>query len=56
LQGVLAVQKTLSSSEDAAKVAAGVRQLLGDLLVRAKKITPQQLDWALREHGMCQWK
>ncbi len=49
LQIVLSVQKNLSSLQDAVKVAAGIRQLLGELLVQAKRITRQQLNRALRE-------
>ncbi len=49
LNAVLFIQEDLSSYDDAVKVAAGVRMLLGELLVKAKKITTEQLDLALRE-------
>ena len=49
LQMVLSVQKNLSSLQDAVKIAAGVRQLLGELLIKAKRITRQQLNHALKE-------
>lgn len=49
LKAVLSVQKNLASLKDAVKAAAGVRQLLGELLLQAKRITPEQLDRALKE-------
>jgi hypothetical protein len=49
LSAVLSIQNDLSSYEDAVKVAAGVRMLLGELLIKAKKITAKQLDLALQE-------
>ncbi len=49
LKAVLSIQKDLSSLDDAVKVGAGVRMLLGELLIKAKKITREQLDVALRE-------
>jgi len=49
LQMVLSVQKNLSSLQDAVKVAAGVRQLLGELLIQARRLTRQQLNHALAE-------
>ena len=49
LSAVLAIQKDLSSYNDTVKVAAGVGMLLGELLVKAKKITAEQLNLALRE-------
>jgi len=49
LNAVLSIQKDLSSHEDAVKVAAGVRMLLGELLVKAKRITAEELDLALQE-------
>jgi len=51
LSAVLAIQQDLSSYDEAVKVAAGVRMLLGELLVKAKKITPEDLDLALREQN-----
>jgi hypothetical protein len=49
LKAVLSVQGHLASLGDAIKVAAGVRQLLGNLLVQARRITHKQLDLALEE-------
>jgi hypothetical protein len=49
LKAVLFVQRELASLEDSIKAAAGVRELLGELLLKAKKITPVQLDAALEE-------
>jgi hypothetical protein len=49
LKAVLSIQRDLSSSDDAVKIAAGVRLLLGELLLKAKRLTPAQLDYALRE-------
>lgn len=49
LIAVLSVQKDFASSEDAIKAAAGIRQLLGELLLRAERIAPHQLDVALNE-------
>jgi hypothetical protein len=50
LKAVLSVNRDLASLEDAVKLAAGVRQLLGELLLQARRITPQQLELALQEH------
>jgi hypothetical protein len=50
LKAVLSVNRDLASLEDAVKLAAGVRQLLGKLLLQARRITPQQLELALQEH------
>lgn len=49
LSAVLSIQKDLASYDDAVKIAAGVRMLLGELLVKAKRITAEELDLALRE-------
>jgi len=49
LKAVLSIQKDLASFEDAVKAAAGVRLLLGELLIKAKRITREQLDHSLRE-------
>ncbi len=49
LKAVLSIQKDLASLEDAVKVGAGVHMLLGELLVKAKKLTQEQLDLVLRE-------
>ena len=51
LSAVLSIQKSLSSYDEAVKAAAGVRVLLGELLVKAKIITPEDLDLALREQN-----
>ncbi|WP_224981916.1 Ig-like domain-containing protein [Geomonas agri] len=45
----LLIQQHLSHIEDAAKLAAGDRQLLGALLVQSGKITGAQLDEAIAE-------
>jgi hypothetical protein len=49
LNVVLSVQRDLSSLEDSVKAAAGIRDILGELLLKARQITPGQLDAALRE-------
>ncbi len=49
LRAVLAIQKTLSTPSEAAKMAAGVRMMLGELLVAAQRLTQEQVDLALRE-------
>lgn len=49
LKAVLSVQRELASLENAIKAAAGVRELLGELLLKAKRITREQLDSALEE-------
>jgi hypothetical protein len=49
LKVVLSIQQDLVSLEDALKLAAGVRQLLGELLIQAKRITPEQLEHALQK-------
>jgi hypothetical protein len=49
LDVVLSIQKDLVSLKDAIKLAAGVQQLLGDLLIQARRITPEQLGHALKE-------
>lgn len=46
----LMIQGHLTSMEDAVKLAAGQRQLLGTLLVLSGKITAAQLDHAIAEH------
>ena len=45
----LAVQEHLDRVEDAVKLAAGVRRLLGELLVQARRITSEQLEHAIAE-------
>ena len=49
LQTALSISGDLSSPEKALKLAAGIRQNLGDLLLLSRRITPQQLDQALTE-------
>jgi len=49
LQTALSISRDLSSPEKALKLAAGIRQNLGDLLLWSKRITPQQLSQALEE-------
>ena len=51
LESVLLVQRELATPEDTIKVAAGVRELLGELLVRAKRLTPESLQEALAEQN-----
>lgn len=45
----LSVQEHLDRVEDAVKLAAGVRRMLGDLLVQAGRITGEELDCAIAE-------
>ncbi|MBV5338845.1 MAG: fibronectin type III domain-containing protein, partial [Deltaproteobacteria bacterium] len=45
----LLVQEHLSSVDDAVRIAAGERQLLGALLVQSGRITSKQLDCAIAE-------
>ena len=49
LETVLSVQREFDTPEDAVRAAAGVRELLGDLLVRTKRLTPESLGEALAE-------
>lgn len=49
LKAVLSVQRDLASLNDSIKAAAGIRELLGALLLKSKRITPEQLDSALEE-------
>jgi hypothetical protein len=49
LNAVLSIQRDLVSLEEALKLAAGVKQLLGDLLIQARRVTPGQIEHALRE-------
>lgn len=54
LKAVLSISEDLSSPEQAVRLAAGVRRLLGELLLLGKRITTQQLNEALetqRETG-----
>lgn len=45
----LSVQDHLDCVEDAVKIAAGVRRMLGDLLIQAGRITSEELDRAIAE-------
>jgi hypothetical protein len=49
LSAALSVQDELASVRDAIRAAAGVRKLLGELLLDARRITPEVLDRALAE-------
>ncbi len=49
IQAVLSVQGHLGRAEDAAKTAAGVRRMLGELLVQAGSLTETHLEQALAE-------
>ena len=49
LDAVLWVQRDFSNVQDAIRAAAGIRRMLGELLISARLITPEQLDEALEE-------
>lgn len=49
IAAVVSIQSDLASLEDAIQSAAGVRQCLGELLRKARKVTPEQLEDALSE-------
>ena len=49
LKAVRSGQRDLSSLESSLKAAAGIRERLGQLLLKAVRITSDQLDIALRE-------
>jgi hypothetical protein len=49
IAAVVSIQSDLASLEDAIRSAAGVRQCLGELLRKARKVTPEQLEDALCE-------
>ena len=49
LKAALSVQRDLASPEDSVKAAAGVRELLAELFIKAKRITAQQVEDALNE-------
>jgi len=49
IAAVVSIQSDLASLEDAIKSAAGVRQYLGELLLKARKVTEEQLEEALLE-------
>ena len=50
LKVVLSAQPRLSSLDDALKAASGQRQMLGELLLLARRITPAQFEEAFSEH------
>lgn len=49
LKAALSIQNNLSSLPDAMKIAAGVHQVLGEMLTETRRITSRQLDMALAE-------
>jgi hypothetical protein len=49
LRVVLSIQGGLASLKESVRLAAGVRGLLGELLVRGRRITPEQLHHAMKE-------
>lgn len=49
IQAALSVQERISNLEDATKSAAGMRQMLGTLLIMAGRITNDQLEHAIAE-------
>lgn len=49
LEVALSVQRDFSTVEDAVRAAAGVRRMLGELLLASRRITPEQLVTALEE-------
>lgn len=50
LKVALSAQPRLSSLDDALKAASGERQMLGELLLLARRITPAQFEQAFSEH------
>lgn len=50
IEAVLSVQRVFASPQDTIKAAAGERELLGELLIQAKRLTPESLNGALEEH------
>jgi hypothetical protein len=56
LKAVLSIQKDLASPESAVKIAGGVRLLLGELLIKSKRITQAQIDYALMEQRQTEEK
>ncbi len=52
VQAAVAFQDRIKTYEEAVRAAAGVRRKLGDLLLRARWITPDLLDRALTEQRM----
>ncbi|MEC4676102.1 MAG: hypothetical protein VST72_04145 [Nitrospirota bacterium] len=51
IRAAILVQRCLISPEAAVRSAAGERQLLGRLLLQARRITPKKLYMALHEHA-----
>lgn len=51
LKAVLALQESLSRQNEALRLAAGIRLRLGEMLLRAERITHAQLDAALAEQA-----
>jgi hypothetical protein len=49
LKSVLSIQHDLATPVDAVKLASGVRLLLGELLLKAKRITKAHIDYALMQ-------
>ncbi len=49
IAAVVSIQSDLASLDDAVRSAAGVRRYLGELLLKARKVTPAQLEEALSE-------
>lgn len=49
LDAALSIQRELSSPEDAVKLAAGTRGLLGELLLKARRISKRDLESVLEE-------
>lgn len=49
LDAALSIQRDLASPEDAIKLAAGTRRLLGELLLQARHISKQDLETVLEE-------
>ena len=49
LEAALSIQDHLSTIDDAVRSAAGIRKMLGSLLLMTGKITSEQLDFALEE-------
>jgi hypothetical protein len=49
LEAALSIQDHLSTIDDAVRSAAGIRKMLGSLLLMTGRITSEQLDFALEE-------
>jgi len=52
LDVLLSIQQDCVSLENTVTLAAGIHQLLGELLIQAKRITPEQLENILREQQL----